>query len=79
MGTRVVAVIMCEGILLPARRDTEWTQHAVPRAEVPVGLVLCELDLYLSLSAEIRAMMCCGACLKAVKQLQEATGIYRWG
>lgn len=37
------------------------TQHAVPTAEVPVGLILCVLDLCLSLSAEIRVVMCSGA------------------
>lgn len=42
----------------------EEDKTRVPRAEVPVGLVLCVLDLCFSLSAEIRMTMCCGAFLK---------------
>lgn len=69
VGTRVVSALMCKGILLSTWWDTKWTQHAMLRVEVPVGLVLCVLDLCLSLSAEIKTMMCCGAFLKAVGQL----------
>lgn len=42
----------------------EEDKTRVPRAEVPVGLVLCVLDLCFSLSAEISMTMCCGAFLK---------------
>lgn len=65
----MVSALMCNGILLSTWWDMKWTQYAILRAEVPVGLVLCVLDLCLSLSAEIRTMMCCEAFLKAVGQL----------
>lgn len=46
----------------------------MPGVEVPVGLVLWGSDLCLSLSAEIRIMMCCGAFLKQEANFRKPRG-----